>query len=234
MAGRRLYTNRSSRSPSPNPFVDQYDPFDPPLDPVEMANMSRRSPVRESSPSHVPTDIYFPGSLTKGTGGRYEPLPPRGLSRSPTIPSADTPSLNTVGTGFTSYKTRDPAAQDLVDRRAGELAQWRIHWSTPAIILSLYFAGVIGAVGHHLFYQHLDGQVAKNQLTMIRYGTALAFFTKSALVGTVILSYRQRIWHTLRSRALTLHAIDGLFSATEDLTQFMVWEMLRVRFQRSI
>jgi hypothetical protein len=31
---------------------------------------------------------------------------------------------------------------------------------------------------------------------------------------------RQRIWHTLRTRALTIAGIDGLFSATEDPTQF--------------
>ncbi|KAJ4366072.1 hypothetical protein N0V95_000299 [Ascochyta clinopodiicola] len=63
---------------------------------------------------------------------------------------------------------------------------------------------------------------------MVRYGTAMAFFTKSMLVSTVIVCYRQRIWHTLRSKAMTINGIDGLFSATEDPTMFFLnWEMVR-------
>ncbi|ORY16789.1 hypothetical protein BCR34DRAFT_475712 [Clohesyomyces aquaticus] len=228
MAGRGKYSSYSSPSPSPDPFADHYDPFDPPLDPIEMSNLSGPSHDRDISLHNVPTGAYYPGTTPgDGAGGQYEPVPARGVSRSPTYQTTIEPSMTTVGSGLVSYKTKDAAAQELVDRRAGELAQWRIHWSTPAIIISLFVAGVMGAVGHHLFYSRLDGEAASNQLKMIRYGTALAFFTKSTLVGTVILSYRQRIWHTFRNKAMTVHAIDGLFSATEDLTQFMVWEMVR-------
>jgi hypothetical protein len=134
---------------------------------------------------------------------------------------------STVGSQFGPYKTVDADIQALVDQRAGELAQWNIHWYSPAIIVALFFGGIIGAVAHHLFYKHLDGHPAENQLLMIRYGTALAFFTKSTLVGTVILCYRQRIWHTFRKKAMTIHAIDGLFSATDDPTSFRIWEMVR-------
>lgn len=132
-------------------------------------------------------------------------------------------SLNSLN----HYKTVDHHTQQLVDKRAGELAEWHIHWVTPAMIAALFVAGVIAAVGHHLFYAHLDGKPAADQLKMIRYGTALAFFVKSTLVGTVIMCYRQRIWHTFRTRPLTINAIDGLFSATEDPTQFWNWEMIR-------
>jgi hypothetical protein len=62
---------------------------------------------------------------------------------------------------------------------------------------------------------------------MVRYGTALAFFTKSTLVGSVVLSYRQRIWQTFRSKAMTIKAIDSLFTATEDPTKFASLEMLK-------
>jgi hypothetical protein len=75
---------------------------------------------------------------------------------------------------------------------------------------------------------HLDGQPAIEQLKMVRYGTALAFFVKSTLVGTVIMCNRQRIWYTFRRKAMTINGIDGLFSATEDPTQFFLnWEMIR-------
>lgn len=122
----------------------------------------------------------------------------------------------------------DPDTQALVDRRAGEIAPRGIHWTTPALIAALFIAGVAGALGHHYFYLHLDGQPADDQLKMIRYGTALAFFVKSTLVGTIIICYRQRIWHTFRKKAMTINAIDGLFSATEDPSQFFHnFEMIR-------
>jgi hypothetical protein len=82
-------------------------------------------------------------------------------------------------------------------------------------------------MGHHVFYARLDGQPADNQLRMVRYGTALAFFVKSTLVGCVIMCYRQRIWHTFRTKAMTIMGIDGLFTATEDPSQFFYnWEMI--------
>jgi hypothetical protein len=125
-------------------------------------------------------------------------------------------------------KTVDADTQALVDRRAGELAQWHIYWATPSLIVALFLAGFAAAVGHHLFYMHLDGQPATQQLKMVRYGTALAFFVKSTLVGTVIMCNRQRIWYTFRRKAMTINGIDGLFSATEDPTQFFLnWEMIR-------
>jgi hypothetical protein len=155
-------------------------------------------------------------------------VPERSASQEPT-PQRDEASLFS---GFTlaslsPYKTKDIDAQALLDRRAGELVQWHIHWITPASIAALYVAGVIAAVGHHLFYKKLDGEPAENQLLMIRYGTALAFFVKSTLVGTVILCYRQRIWYTFRKKAMTISAIDGLFAATEDPTSFINLEMIR-------
>lgn len=124
------------------------------------------------------------------------------------------------------YKTMDADAQALVDRRAREVAPWHVHWSTPATLAALYLAAVIAAVGHHVFYLKLDGEPAENQLKMMRYGTALAFFVRSTLVGTVVLCYRQRIWHTFRKKAMTLRAIDGLFAATEDPSRFWNWEMM--------
>ena len=95
-------------------------------------------------------------------------------------------------------------------------------------MIILFVSGVGGAVGHHFFYMSLEGKPANNQLMMVRYGTALAFFVKSALVGSVVMCYRQRIWHTFRTRALTIAGIDGLFSSTEDPTQFFYnVEMMR-------
>ncbi|TGZ78341.1 hypothetical protein EX30DRAFT_343242 [Ascodesmis nigricans] len=97
-----------------------------------------------------------------------------------------------------------------------------IHWYVPASMLLVFLLGVGGAVAHHSFYAHLHGQEAKNQLMMNRYGTAIAFFTKACLVGSVVLAYRQRVWQTVRREAISLRGLDALFSVVEDPSWFFL------------
>jgi hypothetical protein len=230
--------DRSLLSPPSNPFVDPYDPYDPHDAPVEMSNLrhaidaqgvrhTRRAESPDVSPpisrSGSPTDGP---QIPRGMGAsiQYTPVHPSDR-RAPTIQSA-APSLYSLSS-LNHYKTMDAATQKLVDRRVGELAEWHIHWITPALIIVMFVAGVLGAMGHHLFYVRLDGEPAEEQLKMVRYGTALAFFVKSTLVGCIIMCYRQRIWHTFRTKPMTIMGIDGLFSATEDPSQFFYnWEMI--------
>ncbi|KAF2800080.1 hypothetical protein K505DRAFT_229565 [Melanomma pulvis-pyrius CBS 109.77] len=179
----------------------------------------------ESSLRNLPSGSYFPASRGGDNASIMDsPAPGRGLF--PTQTWGGTASLYSLGS-LNHYKTMDADTQALVDRRAGEIAKWHIHWQTPAITVAFFIAGLLAALGHHVFYARLDGKPATEQLIMIRYGTALAFFVKSMLVGCVILCYRQRIWHTFRTKAMTMSAIDGLFSATEDPSQFFNWEMIR-------
>lgn len=175
---------------------------------------------RSASP---PSGFSTTRGLVRGMGAQYTPVNP--LERPPPVQSG-APSLYSLNS-LNHYKTMDAATQQLVDRRVGEIAEWHIHWITPALIIGMFVAGVMAAMGHHLFYVRLDGEPAEEQLKMVRYGTALAFFVKSTLVGCVIMCYRQRIWHTFRTKAMTVMGIDGLFSATEDPTQFFYnWEMI--------
>lgn len=239
MTSRGPQSNYSSRDASPTSRAARHDdPFASEADPIELSHMPRPSAAshdshgsRVHSPprSPDPDDInrgrasLRPGSyfgLGQHSGGQYASL--SGCNESPR-PSGQS-GRDSVYTLSSRYHTKqmDADTQALVDRRAGEIAEWHIHWTTPAIILSLFIAGVIAAVGHHLFYTNLNGQVATDQLRMIRWGTALAFFVKSTLVGSSILCNRQRIWRTFRTKAMTIDGIDGLFSAPEDPTQFFI------------
>ncbi|KAJ4301677.1 hypothetical protein N0V90_003770 [Kalmusia sp. IMI 367209] len=218
--------HHASRSVSPDPFTDRYDPHDAPTDPIAMQNLSAYSSpdLRRggspgiSPPRSPPTGLSFPRG-----DGRHSYAPVRS-----SLPPTETGRASLFSLNSLSYhKTKDQETQRLVDRRAGEIAEWSIHWITPVLMILLFIAGVGAAFGHHYFYRSLDGKPSTDQLTMVRYGTALAFFVKSALVGSMIMCYRQRIWHTFRTRALTITGIDGLFSATEDPTQFLYnWEMM--------
>ncbi|KAF2129263.1 hypothetical protein P153DRAFT_339924 [Dothidotthia symphoricarpi CBS 119687] len=230
MASRDPLSPQSSRSMSPDNDLEHYDTFHSQSDPVEMSLLS--GPLAHFEDFHDSRDRPSEArrSLRPGTflpmspdSGQYEPLRERNTSPGPT----GRESIYTLNSIY-HHKTTNADTQALVDRRAGELAKWHVHWTTPALIAGLFTAGVAAAIGHHLFYASLDGHPATEQLMMVRYGTAFAYFFKSMLVGTVVICYRQRIWHTFRTKAMTMNGIDGLFSATEDPTQFFLnWEMLR-------
>jgi hypothetical protein len=234
MSSRGLRSAYSSRSASPTTPPARHNPFASESDPIELSDITRpRFQSRDSAGSPGRSPLRSPdldetergrGSLRpdwQKSGGQYAPLTGgRNESPRPSTRSGrdSTYTLNSL------YRSKlvDADTQALVDRRAGEIAQWHIHWTTPALIGSLFVAGVAAAVGHHFFYAHLNGQPAHDQLQQIRYGTALAFFVKSTLVGTSIMCNRQRIWRTFRRKAMTIEGIDGLFSAPEDPTQFFI------------
>jgi hypothetical protein len=228
----------SSRSTSPTTPPAQYDPFVSEADPIELSHIARPTHLsHDSYGSHRHSPLQSPefdntargrGSLrpdsyfgpSKNSSGQYASLSGRNESPRPSMRSGRE-SMFSLSSLYQS-KQVDADTQALVDRRAGEIAQWHIHWTTPAIIGSLFVAGIAAAVGHHFFYASLNGQPAHDQLKMIRYGTAMAFFVKSTLVGTSIMCNRQRIWRTFRRKAMTIDGIDGLFSAPEDPTQFFI------------
>jgi hypothetical protein len=104
----------------------------------------------------------------------------------------------------------DIEIQSLIQQRSGMTSAWGVHWWPSFCMISLFVSGVVGAIAHHTFYRLLDGKEANNQLWMGRIGTGMAFYTKASLVGCVVLSYKQRIWYSLRRRGMTVGAIDGL------------------------
>lgn len=73
-------------------------------------------------------------------------------------------------------------------------SQSGIYWYIPCAIMFLAFCGFFGALGHHLYNQHLDGQEVIDSQWPQRWGLALAFFIKMVLVGSVQLSFKQRAW----------------------------------------
>lgn len=82
----------------------------------------------------------------------------------------------------------------------------------------LFALGVVGAISHHAFYTSVAGSESNNQLHMLRYGAALAYLTKSSLVASIIIAFRQRIWATFRQKLLSMNAVDSLFAVMEDLS----------------
>lgn len=215
-------TRGRSQSSSPPLAPGMYDP----LHPVELDDYPTR-PQNTQNRSISPTSRSW---LTGSEGKSSQPTQYRSITNMSAEIDADdrarksmgTPSLYSLG----RFRT-DADTAALVEARRTQVAKFHIHWVTPFLMVLLFLLGIVGAGAHHAFYTSLNGRPATNQLWMVRYGTALAFFVKATLVGSVILSYRQRIWQTFRKRAMTMSAIDGLFAATEDPSMFVKWEMIR-------
>ncbi|KAH0534042.1 hypothetical protein FGG08_007358 [Glutinoglossum americanum] len=180
-----------------------------------------QSPISPSYDQVSPEISYQPSASSFGS---TTPLVASGIPRKSVGSAA---SISSISTPSRPRFRSDPMTEHLVRVRSRTTAIWKIHWYTPSAMACLFVLGVLGAISHHLFYSSLDGKAATNQLLKFRFGTAFAFFTKSMLVGSAIIAYRQRIWHTLREKAMTLNGIDSLFGVIEDPTMFRSWEMIR-------
>jgi len=89
------------------------------------------------------------------------------------------------------------------------------------------FAGIMFAVGHHLFYRAHDGKPATTQLKVLRYGATLSFISKASLAAATIVAFRQRVWMTVRRKVMSLGAVDSLFAAAEDLSAVFNVELFK-------
>ncbi|KAM5346353.1 hypothetical protein ACJ41O_009358 [Fusarium nematophilum] len=99
-------------------------------------------------------------------------------------------------------------------------------WVASYGMYLFFVAGVAFAIGHHCFYASLDGQIVDDQLRMTRWGTALAFASKACLTASVACAFEQEVWATVRTRFLTVGALDSMFAAREDPTELLNWEFM--------
>ena len=97
-------------------------------------------------------------------------------------------------------------------------------------MLGLFFMGMATSIAHHIFYDSLDGKDVGTTMAQewaIRIGTGMAFIIKASLAAAVGVAYTQRLWVTLKKKAITLQAVDDLFLLTMTPTSFFSWEVLR-------
>ncbi|ROT43789.1 hypothetical protein SODALDRAFT_47877 [Sodiomyces alkalinus F11] len=104
---------------------------------------------------------------------------------------------------------------------------WMDYWRPSYNMYFFLLAGVAFAMGHHVFYASLHGDLASDQLRMLRYGAALSFISKACLATSVILAFRQRVWLTVRRKVMSLGAVDSLFAAVDDLSAIVNPELFR-------
>lgn len=105
----------------------------------------------------------------------------------------------------------------------------RLHLLLPSLMCGGMLLGILVAVAHHMFYQSLNGTIVScehQQQWFLRIGTGLAFLAKTLLTSSAALAYTQILWQTLRTRPITLHGVDSLFSAVTNAwspTDLVLW-----------
>lgn len=103
----------------------------------------------------------------------------------------------------------------------------RPRWHSSFSMYICFIFGLLCAVGHHIFYASLDGEPAESQTEMLRYGTFLAYAAKAGFSAAAISAFKQRIWVTVRSRFMSISALDSMFAAAEDMTALLNWEFIK-------
>jgi hypothetical protein len=97
-----------------------------------------------------------------------------------------------------------------------------IHWLAPTTMVSTLVGSCLLALGHHLFYNRLNGEpvptrsyhFARTSISRQQYntaiGTALAFLVRTLLAVAVATAYTQIFWRNAKSskRSPTLRELD--------------------------
>ncbi len=126
--------------------------------------------------------------------------------------------------GFTIHRSKSR-----YDKINTTMAQKGIHWLAPTTVAVALLAGVLFAVGHHLFYASLRGQPVHNddlkvlggnisrQQINITAGTIFAFLVNFCLGTALTTAYAQVFWKALLRQRATLETWDAAFSATSNI-----------------
>lgn len=109
----------------------------------------------------------------------------------------------------------------------GRLYDCKPKWHPSYTMYVCFLFGLLCAVGHHIFYASLDGKVAGGQSEMLRYGTILAYAAKAGFSAAVVSAFKQRVWVTVRTRFMSIKALDSMFAAAEDMVSMLNFEFLR-------
>lgn len=160
------------------------------------------------------------------------PKPPN-LLRQGTFPLKDGSPTDNGPTGHT-FRRNDSS----FTLSPGKEVQWKLDlWGTLRMIVFM-LAGVGFALGHHFFYNSLRGvEVApddgkwnwntSSQEWKTRYGTALAFISKTTMTVAIGFAYQEHLWRTLRKKSVSIAGIDAAFAANDNALSFFNWDFLK-------
>ncbi|KAF2964694.1 hypothetical protein GQX73_g8888 [Xylaria multiplex] len=146
----------------------------------------------------------------------------------PTLVSAtDAPSTmnDSEGTNLPTTETNEQSELNAADYTPPPSSKkpersWRhvlnlcqTQYVMPSTMIALITLGILAALGHHLYYRSLHGQVVQDSQWPVRLGTAIAFFLKAVFISSIETAYRQHAWLMVKRRSYKISTLDALFSA---------------------
>jgi hypothetical protein len=137
-----------------------------------------------------------------------------------------------VETDGQAVNAHDPLVQDndVSSLEEQQYVKWGIAWKTPIFMVLWALVGLSLVLGHHFYYQSLNGTRAgssSRQNWALRFGTAFTFLVVACLKATCNIAYYQYIWTLFRRKQFSLDTLDKLFAVTSDPTAFLSRELLR-------
>jgi len=122
------------------------------------------------------------------------------------------------------------SSSEVRQSKGRKYVKWGIHWSQPSYVLLLTVSAIALALGHHFYYNSLNGASAGSatrQQWSITFGSSFAYLVVHFLGAAIVAAYSQYIWSIVRKRGYTLKALDNLFAMTSDPRAFFNWEVLK-------
>ncbi|KAL2837254.1 hypothetical protein BJY01DRAFT_46869 [Aspergillus pseudoustus] len=107
---------------------------------------------------------------------------------------------------------------------------WGVGWNVPVMMVGFLISGALLALGHHLYYDTLDGTRVtsiEQQTWATRIGTGLAFLSRAFLVSAVGIAAVQETWATLRKKTVRLCGINSMFDVLNSPMAFFSWDLWR-------
>ncbi|KAK0103699.1 hypothetical protein ONS95_005707 [Cadophora gregata] len=170
-------------------------------------------------------------TLSPGSSPLFTPQGPASVTdqrpRLVSVQSTKSVAFDPSAQQDTSHRNNTPEQLATPPRSSGDKRK-SIYWRSPASMVACFFLGVFVALGHHLYYTSLKGDLVGDedeQQRKLRYGTTFAFVTQVSLVGSVGFAYSQWLWKTLRATTVSVQCLDSAFSADTQLISMFNPEM---------
>ncbi len=111
------------------------------------------------------------------------------------------------------------------------LPEWLVIQSKGTMVLT-FILGTVFAVGHHLYYNHLAGQVPSDthysvgnlasltaQQINLAIGAIFVFFVKSSFDAAIFTAHEQTTWRAIKNadRSTKTVTIDGMLTSTNNV-----------------
>ncbi|KAF7907530.1 uncharacterized protein EAF01_005116 [Botrytis porri] len=116
----------------------------------------------------------------------------------------------------------------LVDDSNLNTVSWNSDWQQPTLMISMLSIGFLLSIGHHVFYNSLDGTIAGDlarQAWSLQVGAAFAFLAVICFRVAIVAALNQLIWKIVKDSALTMGTVLHIIISLPGLFMLTQWDL---------